>query len=66
MPLDECEPRPGRYELPLGGTAVGTGLNAPEGFASETIAEIAREQVCHLLKPQITLKPRRQRMPWSF
>ena len=24
---------PGIYELPLGGTAVGTGLNAPEGFA---------------------------------
>jgi len=32
----------GIYELPLGGTAVGTGLNAPEGFARETIAEIAR------------------------
>ncbi len=32
----------GLYELPLGGTAVGTGLNAPAGFASETIAEIAR------------------------
>jgi fumarate hydratase class II len=32
----------GIYELPLGGTAVGTGLNAPEGFAAETIAEIAR------------------------
>jgi fumarate hydratase class II len=30
------------YELPLGGTAVGTGLNAPTGFASETISEIAR------------------------
>jgi fumarate hydratase class II len=32
---------PGIYELPLGGTAVGTGLNAPPGFASEVIAEIA-------------------------
>jgi fumarate hydratase class II len=31
----------GLYELPLGGTAVGTGLNAPAGFAAETIAEIA-------------------------
>ncbi len=31
----------GIYELPLGGTAVGTGLNAPEGFARETIAELA-------------------------
>ena len=33
---------PGIYELPLGGTAVGTGLNAPPGFATATIAEIAR------------------------
>jgi fumarate hydratase, class II len=33
---------PGIYELPLGGTAVGTGLNAPAGFARQTIAEIAR------------------------
>jgi fumarate hydratase class II len=32
----------GLYELPLGGTAIGTGLNAPAGFAAETIAEIAR------------------------
>ena len=33
---------PGIYELPLGGTAVGTGLNAPPGFASAVIADIAR------------------------
>ena len=32
---------PGIYELPLGGTAVGTGLNTPAGFARKTIAEIA-------------------------
>jgi len=32
----------GLYELPLGGTAVGTGLNAPPGFARETIAEISK------------------------
>jgi fumarate hydratase class II len=31
----------GIYELPLGGTAVGTGLNAPPGFAAAVIAEIA-------------------------
>ncbi|MGA2881264.1 MAG: class II fumarate hydratase [Bryobacteraceae bacterium] len=31
----------GLYELPLGGTAIGTGLNAVPGFASATIAEIA-------------------------
>ena len=33
---------PGIYELPLGGTAVGTGLNAPPGFAAAVIGEIAR------------------------
>src|SRR5689334_12276854 len=30
-------------ELPLGGTAVGTGINAPVGFAGEVIALIAAE-----------------------
>jgi fumarate hydratase class II len=30
----------GIYELPLGGTAVGTGLNAPRGFAEGAIAEL--------------------------
>jgi fumarate hydratase, class II len=30
-------------ELPLGGTAVGTGINAPDGFASEVIASLAAE-----------------------
>ncbi|WP_067818072.1 class II fumarate hydratase [Actinomadura kijaniata] len=29
-------------ELPLGGTAVGTGINTPEGFSSRVIEEIAR------------------------
>jgi fumarate hydratase, class II len=33
---------PGIFELPLGGTAVGTGLNAPPGFAVAVIAEISR------------------------
>jgi fumarate hydratase class II len=32
----------GIYELALGGTAVGTGLNAPPGFAAAAIREIAR------------------------
>jgi len=32
----------GLYELALGGTAVGTGLNAPEGFDTAVAAEIAR------------------------
>ncbi|WP_406303220.1 class II fumarate hydratase [Streptomyces sp. NBC_00879] len=29
-------------ELPLGGTAVGTGINTPPGFSAEVIAELAR------------------------
>ncbi|HEY1636625.1 MAG TPA: class II fumarate hydratase [Acidimicrobiales bacterium] len=37
--LRDSLPRLG--ELPLGGTAVGTGLNAPEGFASAVIDELA-------------------------
>jgi fumarate hydratase class II len=32
---------PELLELALGGTAVGTGINAPEGFAAATIAEMA-------------------------
>ncbi|HEX4661469.1 MAG TPA: class II fumarate hydratase [Streptosporangiaceae bacterium] len=31
-------------ELPLGGTAVGTGLNAPPGFAAKVIARLADEE----------------------
>lgn len=33
---------PQLYELALGGTAVGTGLNAPQGFGAHTAAEIAQ------------------------
>jgi fumarate hydratase, class II len=33
---------PGLYELALGGTAVGTGLNAPEGFADRAAATLAQ------------------------
>jgi fumarate hydratase class II len=32
---------PGVAELPLGGTAVGTGINTPEGFAPRVISELA-------------------------
>jgi fumarate hydratase class II len=39
--LQACLPRLG--ELPLGGTAVGTGLNAPPGFAAGVIASLAEE-----------------------
>ena len=33
---------PHLYELALGGTAVGTGLNAPKGYAERVAAELAR------------------------
>ena len=33
---------PGIYELPLGGTAIGTGLNALPGFAEQTIALLSQ------------------------
>ena len=33
---------PELYELALGGTAVGTGLNAPKGFAPDSVEEIAQ------------------------
>jgi fumarate hydratase class II len=32
----------GLYELPLGGTAIGTGVNAPPGFACRTIGLISK------------------------
>ena len=38
--LDSAQPR--LAELALGGTAVGTGLNAPEGFAEKVIARLAK------------------------
>jgi len=37
-------------ELPLGGTAVGTGLNAPEGFAAQVIAQLGEELELPLLE----------------
>lgn len=33
---------PGLYQLAVGGTAVGTGLNAPKGFGEATAAEIGK------------------------
>jgi fumarate hydratase, class II len=38
--LTGCLPRLG--ELPIGGTAVGSGLNAPEGFGAAVAAELVR------------------------
>lgn len=46
--LDEClemiqEAKKGFYPLAIGGTAVGTGLNAPKGFAESVVKKIAKE-----------------------
>jgi fumarate hydratase class II len=38
--------KPRLAELPLGGTAVGTGLNAPPGFAPRVIARLAERTGC--------------------
>ncbi len=38
--LASCLPR--LAELPLGGTAVGTGINTPRGFAAGVVADLAR------------------------
>jgi len=40
--LEACLPRVA--ELPLGGTAVGTGINAPKGFAGRVIKRLALER----------------------
>ena len=40
---DLTQVREGLLEIALGGTAVGTGLNAPKGFAEDVAAEIARQ-----------------------
>ena len=40
--LESCLPRVA--ELPLGGTAVGTGINAPKSFASRVIKQLAEER----------------------
>ena len=37
-----ADSRKGLYELAVGGTAVGTGLNAPPGFSEKVAAEIAK------------------------
>ena len=51
------------YELPLGGTAVGTGLNAcPEFAPARDCAKSRSEPGCRFARPRITSKRRRPRM----
>ncbi|MBD8527602.1 class II fumarate hydratase [Pseudomarimonas arenosa] len=42
--LHDCQPR--LHALPLGGTAVGTGLNAHPGFSARAVQHLAKK--CHL------------------
>ncbi|MDV6280664.1 class II fumarate hydratase [Rhodococcus jostii] len=44
-----CLPRLG--ELPIGGTAVGTGLNAPDGFGPRVVAELVKATGVDALTP---------------
>ena len=53
-------------ELPMGGTAVGTGINTSPQFAEKFAQEIARATDFPFLKPKITLKLKPQWMLlWS-
>ena len=55
--LRDALPRVG--ELPLGGTAVGTGINAPKGFARAVISEAGRPTPgCRSPRPATTSRPR--------
>ncbi|MBH0123342.1 class II fumarate hydratase [Rhodococcus sp. NPDC003382] len=47
--VQACLPRLG--ELPIGGTAVGTGLNAPEGFGRLVVAELVESTGIDELRP---------------
>ena len=49
--LQACLPRLG--ELPIGGTAVGTGLNAPEGFGSDVVARLRELTGLEDLRPAV-------------
>ena len=49
-------------ELPLGGTAVGSGLNAPRGFAADVVAKLAgRPPAARRPRPPTTSRPSRRR-----
>jgi fumarate hydratase class II len=44
-------------ELALGGTAVGTGLNAPKGYAEQVAAELARSPACRWSPRRTSSRP---------
>ena len=52
-------------ELPLGGTAVGTGINAPAGFAADVIASSRPRPDCRSPRPATTSRRRAPATGWS-
>ena len=58
-----CLPRLG--ELPLGGTAVGTGINTPPGFAARVIERLAAAWSCRSPRRGTTSRPRAAATRWS-
>ena len=52
--------------LAVGGTAVGTGLNAPEGFDRAVAAEVSRLTGSHLKQPGINFTRWPLKTNWSF
>ena len=55
----------GVYQLALGGTAVGTGINAAPGFAEAGAAEIARLTKLPFASAPNKFTDRARTMPWS-
>ena len=52
-------------ELPIGGTAVGTGLNAPRGFGTMVAQRLTAERDAPSRKPPTTSKLNPAKTPWS-
>ena len=54
------------YELACGATAVGTGINCPEGFDEIVTKIISEKPTFHLFLIQINSMPLQVRMRWSI
>ena len=57
---------PGVYKLALGGTAVGTGINAAPGFAEAACTEIAKFTRLPFISAPTSSPSRVRTMPWSI
>ena len=54
----------GLYELAAGGTAVGTGLNAPPGFGEQIAEQIAAQTGCPFVTAPTSSPRRAASTPW--